>query len=88
MTDFVSRAEFMRLASRVDSIDAGGTRGVAVLAVQIQELTKDMAKHEDQHDRDEAQRASGRRWLFMAVVALVAAIDGPIVTVVLAHGGH
>lgn len=88
MTEFVSREEFDRLAHRVDAIDASGTRGVAVLAVQMQELTKDLSRHEEKHDRAEAARAASRRWMIGAVIALVAAIDGPVVTVVLAAHGH
>lgn len=84
----VSREEFGRLAARLDQIDNGGTRGVAVLAVQIQEIAKDFAKHEEKHDRQEAARASRVRWLVGAGIALVAAVDGPIVTVLLAMHGH
>lgn len=86
MSEYVTREEFFRLASRVDIIDSAGTRGVAVLAVQIQELAKDVAKHEEKHDREEAHRANNRKWLFMAAVAVIAAIDGPVVTIVLARG--
>ena len=77
------------MVNRLDQIDAGGTRGVAVLAVQVQELAKDMARHEEKHDRQETARAANRKWTIMAFIGAVAAIDGPIVTVVLAlHGGH
>lgn len=93
MTEPVTRYEFEQLgrlvadnARRIESIDATGTRGVALLALQVQELSKDMAKHEDKHDREIAVRAASRRWIFGAVVAVVAAIDGPIVTVLLARG--
>lgn len=88
MTDFVTREEFLAMARRLDQIDATGTRGVAVLAVQIQELAKDFAKHEQVHDREEARRMSGRRWLFAMAVAVIAAVDGPVVTIVLARGGR
>jgi len=85
----ISREEFDRVVNRLDQIDAGGTRGVAVLAVQVQELAKDMARHEEKHDRQETARAANRKWTIMAFIGAVAAIDGPIVTVVLAlHGGH
>lgn len=88
MTDFVSREEFERLAARLDSIDAVGTRGVAVLAVQMTELAKDFARHEQVHERTEAARDRTRRWWVGAVIAVVAAIDGPVVTVILAAHGH
>jgi hypothetical protein len=87
-TAAVSREEFDRVLYRLDQMDAGGTRGVAVLAVQVQELAKDMARHEEKHDRQETARAANRKWAIMAMIAAVAAIDGPIVTVILAHGVH
>ena len=86
MTDFVTRDEWLAVVRRLDSIDATGTRGVAVLAVQMQEIAKDFAKHEEKHDRQEQVRASNRKWLFTAAIALIAAIDGPVVTIVLARG--
>jgi hypothetical protein len=62
---------------------------LAALAVQVQELAKDLARHEEKHDRQEMARAAGRRWLVGAVIAAIAAIDGPMVAVLLAlHGGH
>ena len=74
---------------RLEAIDANGTRGVMVLAVQVQELGKDLAAHEVKHDHERDERASNRKWVYMALIALVAAVDGPIVTVLLAtHGGH
>lgn len=88
MTEYVTREEFLAMTRRMDLIDSTGTRGVGVLAVQIQEIAKDFAKHEEKHDREEASRAQGRRWLFMAAVAVIAAIDGPVVTVMLARGGR
>lgn len=75
-----------RIESRLDSIDAMGTRGLAVLAVQVQEIAKDMAKHEVKHDADTAARATARRWIIGAAIAAIAAIDGPLVTVILNHG--
>jgi hypothetical protein len=96
MTDPVSREEFRMLADRVytgerrlEAIDVNGTRGVVVLAVQVQELTKDLAAHEVKHDAERADRAASRKWMWMAWVAVIAAIDGPIVSVLLTiRGGH
>lgn len=84
MTEYASRDDIRMVTRRLDTIDATGTRGVAVLAVQVQELAKDWARHEQAHETERRERAAGRRWLFMAAVALVAAVDGPIVTVLLA----
>jgi len=95
MTDEVSRYEFTELqqrvsenARRLDQMDAMGTRGVAVIAVQVQELAKDLAKHEEKHDRQEAGRAAARRWMIGAVIAAVAAVDGPMAAILLAAHGH
>lgn len=86
MSDQITRSEFDRLEDRMNQIDMTGTRGVAVLAVQLQELAKDMAAHEAQHKQEMDKRAAHRKWLFMAIIAAIAAIDGPIVTVLLARG--
>lgn len=96
MTDFVSQAEFDLLVRRLDAsdrrmdqIDQGGTRGVGVLALQIQELTKDFVTHEQLHSRERLERSTMRKWLIATLIGLVGAIDGPIVAVLLAvHGGH
>lgn len=73
---------------RLESIDVNGTRGVMVLGVQMQELTKDMASHELKHDQELKARAAARRWLIALAVAFLAAVDGPIVTVLLATHPH
>jgi hypothetical protein len=84
--DDVTRWEFTELQNRVNESMRGG--GVAVIAVQVQQLAQDMAKHEERHDRQETARATGRRWMIGAVIAAVAAIDGPMVAVLLALHGH
>ena len=73
---------------RLDAIDTNGTRGVVVLGVQLQELAKDLAAHEVKHDHEQDQRAAGRKWLIALAVAFLAAVDGPIVTVLLATHPH
>jgi hypothetical protein len=87
VSEYVTREEFSRFADRItgriDQMDSTGTRGVAVLAVQMQELAKDMAAHEVKHDREMSDRRSTHKWWVMAAIAAIAAIDGPIVTVVL-----
>jgi hypothetical protein len=87
MTDDVSRHEFAALQRRVDDMDRSGTRGVAVLALQVQELSKDFAKHELAHDEERRARASNRKWVAMLIIAVIAAVDGPIVAVLLATHG-
>lgn len=92
----VSRREFDQLSARISEIDQHGTRGIAPLAVQLTEVIKDVNDvkreveqrfdaHERQHEREETRRVSGRRWMVGAIIAAVAAVDGPIVTVVLAR---
>jgi hypothetical protein len=106
----VTRDEFRMLADtvartggRLDSIDQSGTRGVAVLAVQLQELAKDVASlstglaaHERSHAEHDAQtararadearaRIAGRRWMAGAAIALLAAIDGPMLYLIGRH---
>lgn len=90
--DAVSRAEFNMLVQqvadynrRLEAIDSGGTRGVAVLQLQITDLAKDFAAHEKQHEMMESRRLSGRRWAIALAVAAIAAIDGPMVTILLAR---
>ena len=76
------------LDRRVDAIDVNGTRGVVVLGVQLQELAKDLAAHEVKHDHEREERAANRKWIWMALIGLLAAIDGPLVTVLLATHAH
>jgi hypothetical protein len=87
----VSRFEYLELLKRVDAMDMAGTRGVAVLGVQLQEVAKDVAKlegqmesHRREHVSDEASRVSARRWIIATIIAAVAAVDGPVLTIVLA----
>jgi hypothetical protein len=110
MSEYAERAELRRvqdrLDARIDAIDHMGTRGVAVLAVQLQEIAKDVASlqnelisHRAAHEQGEREavaaaaaaargRVNNRRWIIGAVIALVAAIDSPLISVLLAlhHG--
>lgn len=86
----VGRDEFIWLRQRVDSIDATGTRGEVVLATQVKQVIGDIAQlrnelvgHRAEHVKAERSRVVGRRWLIGVVIAVLAAIDGPIVTVLL-----
>lgn len=62
---------------------------LAVLAVQVQQIATDLAKHEAKHEREQQaqtardetarrERKSDRRWLIGLVVAVIAAIDSPL----------
>ena len=97
----VSRPEFEMLRSsvtanahRLDAIDHGGTRGVAVVQIQLSDLAKDVArldsrmdKHEKEHLQEEAERKNSRRWLWTTAIGAVAAIGGlyALVLDVLSH---
>lgn len=79
-----------RLERRVDNIDATA-RMNAVLAVQLQELSKDVSAlertlegHRSEHAQAAAAAVSSRRWLVGVMVAAIAAVDGPVVTLLLA----
>lgn len=78
-------------------MDQYGTRGVGAMTVQITELAKDFsdlkaetktweATHDQQHEQEKRERLIARRWLIGAAIAAVAAVDGPIVTVLLSRG--
>jgi hypothetical protein len=69
-----SQREMDMLRQRVDQIDSGGTRGVGIIQNQITDLIKEVAElkqetrawqttHETQHEKDERDRTTGRRWL-------------------------
>jgi hypothetical protein len=81
---------------RLAALDQGGSRGVIVLQVQIQDLTKEVTKlradmdhrfdaHDHQHEKDEAKRVTSRRWLVGSIIAAVASVDGPLVTLLLSR---
>lgn len=94
MTDEpASRNDLRDLARRVDMLDEHGTRGVGVLAVQVQEIAKDVARletqlaeHAKEHQRAERDRIAGRRWLIGAVIGAIAAVDVPTLYVILSRG--
>lgn len=73
--------------ARMDSIDAHGSRGVAVLQEQVTELIKDMvqlkagmegwqAAHEVEHQAEKRERMTGRRWLIGIGFAGAASMAG------------
>jgi hypothetical protein len=93
----VSRAEFDSLARRVEQMDVAGTRGVSGLSIQLGGLVRDLAElktdtrlwqgnHEQEHEQEQRDRRSARRWLVGVLIAAVAAVDGPVLTIVLARG--
>jgi hypothetical protein len=92
MTDGISREEFAMLRDqvtenqrRLDAIDASGTRGVGVIAVQVAEVIKDVADlrqdmrdHQRGHEKENQSRSSARRWAWGFGLAALAAIESPL----------
>lgn len=65
---------------------------VQVLQAQMQALSKDIGRlekalenHELAHRTEAAARTSARRWAVTALLAAVAAVDGPILGILAAH---
>ena len=86
-----TRGEFTMLMQQVAE-NARAAAGLGMLQVQLAELVKDVAKldgalesHEAAHVRDERDRARGRRQIVGLVIAAVAAIDGPLLTLLIDH---
>jgi hypothetical protein len=81
----ISRSEFDALVSRVDRQEP-----VAVLAVQVAEVIKDVTQlagdlkdHRLEHAEDQRSRSSARRWAIGLAVVLFAAVESPLVTLLL-----
>ena len=88
-----TRREVDILRARVDQIDQLGTRGtvaaVTTLAAQMAEVIRDvgevrgqMTAHDQRHDREQRDRAAGRRWLVGTIVAMLAVLVAVLATVV------
>lgn len=95
MTDPITRYEFQDLERRVganerriEDIDHGGTRGVAVLAVQVQDIIKSVAELKRDMETHETKHITDRRWAISILIAFIAAIGGlyPFLIVLLQHG--
>lgn len=79
-------------ARRLEGMDQGGTRGVAVLAAQVAEVVKDVAdlrlalgQHDQRHNDEQRSRVNSRRWLVMAIIAALALVESPLVYLVTIH---
>jgi hypothetical protein len=83
-----------RLERRIEELDQLGTRGMGAVVTQIAGLAQDLGEvageqraaqddHRRQHDREQSQRASGRRWLITLGVTNAVAVLGPWLTVIL-----
>lgn len=71
--------------ARIEGVDSGGTKGVAVVQAQMTEVVRDLTElkaevdkrfntHMAQHDRDTRDRLAARRWgvgTFLAALAII-----------------
>ena len=82
---YATRREFDALSSRVGVMDAGGTRGMAVVQTQVGELIKDVSElrtkldgHELAHVAEARQRdidrREARRYAITTIIAAVATL--------------
>lgn len=80
-----TRREFDALTARVNSIDAGGTRGMSVVQAQVGELIKDVSElrtkiesHELAHVAEARQRdidrREARRYALTTIIAAIATL--------------
>ena len=96
----ITRGEFGMLSQRVednyrrlDAMDQGGTRGVALIAQQATELVKDvsdlrqeMRDHIKVHDDEHRTRMLTRRWVITTAIALMVVLETPLIYLVSVHG--
>ena len=86
-----------KLWAKLEALDEHGSRGVAALQIRMDnmvtsvaemkaEMAAEFGEHRREHEKEEAKRTSARRWLVGSVIAAVAAVDGPVVTLFLARG--
>ena len=85
-----------KLWAKLESLDEHGSRGVAALQIRMDnmvasvaemkaDMTAEFGEHRREHEREEAKRVSSRRWLVGSIIAAVAAVDGPLLTLWLAR---
>jgi hypothetical protein len=97
--DVVSRGEFELLRQmvtqnqrRLEGIDQGGTKGVAVVQTQLIEVIKDLSTlaaevdkrfdaHAHLHEQETSERVASRRWAigtFLTVIAILVTLVAQI----------
>lgn len=94
MIGHVTRGEFDLLrqmvqqnASRVETIDNLGTRGVGTIQSQLSDLTKDLLElktdmnmrfsdHDKLHKSEKRERVNSRRWLIGTALLMITALGG------------
>lgn len=94
MVDHITRGEFDLLrqivqqnASRLETIDNLGTRGVGTLQSQLSDLVKDVlelktdmnvkfTEHDKLHKTEKRERVNNRRWLIGTALLMITALGG------------
>lgn len=85
--EWVTQRELDQLRAEVIRIDDHGTRGVGTIQAQLTEVVKDVTElkgemnsrfreHQQQHEREQSDRAVNRRWGIGLAVTLFAAVAG------------
>jgi len=83
--ELVSRREFDKLEARVTAMDVNGTRGVIVVQERLIELSKKVARMDEQvearfglhdklHETEKQERVTGRRWMIGTAIGVVVAL--------------
>jgi hypothetical protein len=89
MTEGISRAEFDGWTRQIER-NADAAAAQSALAVQVAEVIKDVTEvrselreHRKEHETERAARASQRRWMIGLIVVLFAAVESPLVTLLI-----
>lgn len=82
-------AQVTEQAKRIEAMDAGGTRGIATVSLQVTQMAAEVAglnkrigDHEINHEQERRARVVARRWFIMAVIAALAVVETPILYIV------
>jgi hypothetical protein len=92
---YATRRELDQLRQDLTRLDDHGSRGVGAIQLQLTELVKDttelktdmsnrFAAHEVQHEKQERERVSGRRWLIgisVTALASIATVGGLLIAI-------
>jgi hypothetical protein len=68
----------VQVDARIDRMDAGGTRGVEAIRLELTKIRGDFEKHEERHQQDENERKTLRRWAVgLGLGAILALVSNP-----------
>ena len=84
--------EYAEMKERLLTLETQGPRALGVLEARVTDLTEQVrlvrraiSDHDQAHVQAEQGRRADRRWLVGAIIAGIAAIDGPLVTILLSR---